>query len=216
MPLAGDCRLESIDRMDRRSLIVSGVALLAAVPALAQEPEEAPPAAAPPPPPSGARAQTYSHEEIVTRVSDFMGVTAESAGAAVERLFKDKGRPTAYLAGEEGSAAFIFGLRYGRGLLYMKDRPTQTVYWQGPSAGFDWGGNASRVFVLCYDLEYPDAIYRRFPGVEGSAYLVGGMGVNYQRADGITIAPMRAGVGLRLGANIGYLAYSRHRNLIPL
>jgi hypothetical protein len=202
--------------MDRRSLIASGLAVLAASPVLAQEPREAPPAAAPPPSPSGAPAQTYSHEEIVTRVSDFMGVTAESAGAAAERLFKDKGRPTAYIAGEEGSAAFIFGLRYGRGLMYMKDRPTQTVYWQGPSAGFDWGGNASRVFVLCYDLEYPDAIYRRFPGVEGSAYLVGGMGVNYQRADGITIAPMRAGVGLRLGANIGYLAYSRHRNLIPL
>jgi hypothetical protein len=202
--------------MDRRSLIASGLAVLAASPVLAQEPLEAPPAAAPPPPPSGAPAQTYSHEEIVTRVSDFMGVTAESAGAAAERLFKDKGRPTAYIAGEEGSAAFIFGLRYGRGLMYMKDRPNQTVYWQGPSAGFDWGGNASRVFVLCYDLEYPDAIYRRFPGVEGSAYLVGGMGVNYQRADGITIAPMRAGVGLRLGANVGYLAYSRHRNLIPL
>jgi hypothetical protein len=40
--------------------------------------------------------------------------------------------------------------------------------------------------------------------------------VNYQRAEDITLAPMRAGVGLRLGANIGYLAYSRRRNIIPL
>ena len=143
-------------------------------------------------------------------------MTAESAGAAVEKLFKENGRPTAYIAGQEGSAAFIFGLRYGKGLMYMKNRPQQSVYWQGPSAGFDFGGNASRAFVLCYNLEYPDAIYRRFPGVEGSAYLIGGLGVNYQRADGITVAPIRAGVGLRLGANVGYLAYSRHQNIIPL
>ncbi|HEY7852016.1 MAG TPA: DUF1134 domain-containing protein [Caulobacteraceae bacterium] len=195
--------------MERRTLLASGLALLAAGPALAQEPS-------PPPPPNNERAPEYSHDEIVNRVSDFLGVTAESAGAAIERLFKENGRPTAYVAGEEGSAAFVFGLRYGKGLMYMKDRPTQAVYWQGPSVGFDAGGNASRVFALCYDLEYPDAIYRRFPGVDGSAYFIGGLGVNYQRADGITIAPIRAGVGLRLGANIGYLAYSRHQNLIPL
>ena len=95
----------------------------------------------------------------------------------------------------------------------MKDRPTQEVFWQGPSVGFDFGGNASRVFTLCYNLQYPDAIFRRFPGVEGSAYFIGGLGVNYQRADDITLAPIRAGVGLRLGANIGYLAYSRKRDL---
>jgi hypothetical protein len=199
--------------MERRTLLASGLALMAAAPALAQE---APP---PPPrngPPRNGPAPEFTHDEMVDRVSDFLGVTAESAGAAVERLFKENGRPTAYIAGQEGSAAFVFGLRYGKGLMYMKDRPTQAVYWQGPSVGFDAGGNASRVFALCYNLEYPDAIYRRFPGVDGSAYLVAGLGVNYQRADGITIAPIRAGVGLRLGANVGYLAYSRHQNIIPL
>jgi hypothetical protein len=201
--------------MERRTLLASGLALMAAGPALAQD------EGAPLPPPNGqgpqnGQAQEYSHDEVVGRVSDFLGVTAESAGAAVERMFKENGRPTGYVAGQEGSAAFIFGVRYGKGLLYMKDRKAQAVYWQGPSVGFDAGGNASRVFVLCYDLEYPDAIYRRFPGVEGSAYFVGGLGVNYQRADGMTIAPIRAGVGLRLGANVGYLAYSRHQNLIPL
>ncbi|MEO8813305.1 MAG: DUF1134 domain-containing protein [Caulobacteraceae bacterium] len=197
--------------MDRRLLIASGLASLAAGPVLAQN--EPPP---PPPPPGGGPAPTYSDDEMVGRVSDFMGVTAESAGAVVERLFRQDGRPTGYIAGSEAAGAFVFGLRYGRGLLYMKDRPTQEVFWQGPTVGFDTGGNASRVFVLCYDLQYPDAIFRRFPGVEGSAYLVGGLGVNYQHADGITLAPIRAGVGLRLGASIGYLAYSRRRNLIPL
>jgi hypothetical protein len=225
--------------MDRRLLIVSGIAAAAAGPALSQQdqpptppppgfepgppPEAAPgPEGAPPPPPAAstgpgpAPAPTYSDDELVNRVSDFLGVTAESAGAAVERVFKDNGRPTGYIAGEEAAGAFVFGLRYGRGMLYMKDRPRIEVFWQGPSVGFDWGGNASRVFTLCYNLQYPDAIYRRFPGVEGSAYLIGGLGVNYQRAEDITLAPMRAGVGLRLGANIGYLAYSRRRNIIPL
>jgi len=197
--------------MDRRLLILSGLASVAAGSAVAQD-QPSPP----PPPPGQNPAPTYSDDELTTRVSDFLGVTAESAGAAVERTFKDNGRPTGYVAGEEGSAAFVFGLHYGKGLLYMKDRQPMTVYWQGPSVGFDAGGNASRVFVLCYNLQYPDAVFRRFPGVEGSAYFIGGMGVNYQRADSITLAPMRAGLGLRLGANVGYLAYSRHRNIIPL
>jgi hypothetical protein len=89
------------------------------------------------------------------------------------------------------------------------------VFWQGPSAGWDFGGNASRVFTLCYDLQVPETIFQRFPGVEGSAYLVGGLGVNYQRANGVTLAPIRAGVGLRLGANVGYLGYTRKRNVWP-
>ena len=175
-----------------------------------------------PPPPSYApnypaqgRAETYSRNEIVQGASDFLGVTAEAAGAAVERVFRDNGRPTAYIAGEEGAGAFVAGVRYGKGLLYMKNRPPQEVYWQGPSIGWDFGGNGSRSFVLCYNLHYGDMIYRRFPGVEGSAYLVGGLGVNYQRADEITLAPIRAGLGLRLGANVGYLSYSRRRRWFP-
>ncbi len=211
--------------MDRRSLIISGIAAFAATPALAQQPQQPqqpsqqPQQAAQPAQPMGGPystpAQTYTDDELVNRVSDFLGVTAESAGAAIERAFKDNGRPTGYIAGEEGSGAFAFGLRYGRGMLYMKDRKAQEIYWQGPSFGFDAGGNASRVFVLCYNLQYPDAIYHRFPGVEGSAYFIGGLGINYQRADDITLAPIRAGLGLRLGANLGYLSYSRKRHWIP-
>jgi hypothetical protein len=163
----------------------------------------------------GTPLRTYSSDEIVNATSDFLGVTAEAAGAAIERIFKENGRPTGYIAGEEASGAVSLGARYGRGLLYMKERETMEVFWQGPSIGFDVGGNASRVFTLCYNLHYPDMIFRRFPGVEGSAYVVAGLGVNYQRADGITLAPMRAGVGLRVGANIGYLGYSRERKVIP-
>ena len=193
--------------------------------------DRAPPTAAPPPaetttegPPSprmrptypaNAPAETYDRGEVVNGVSDFLGASAESAAGAIERIFKDNGRPTGYIAGEEFSAAFVGGLRYGKGLLYMKNREPMKVYWRGPSIGFDWGGNASRNFTLCYNLQYQDFIFRRFPGVEGTAYLIGGLGVNYQRADGVTLAPIRAGVGLRLGANVGYLSYGRRRNWIP-
>ena len=199
--------------MDRRLLILSAFATLAAAPALAQQPP--PPLDGPPPPPQNAPQSSYDEDEITHRVSDFFGVATESAAGVVEKSFKEQGRPTAYIAGEEASAAFIGGVRYGKGLLYMKGRPAMKVYWQGPSIGFDAGANGSRVFVLCYNLEYPDAIFRRFPGVDGSFYFIGGLGMNYQRADQITLAPIRTGLGLRLGANIGYLAYSRQRNILP-
>ena len=165
--------------------------------------------------PASGKAETYSRDEIVNNVSDFMGVTAEAAGGAVERIFQRNGSPTAYIAGEEGSGAFVAGARYGRGLLYMKGREPTQVYWRGPSVGWDFGGNASRVFTLCYMLDDPRDIFQRFPGVEGSAYFIGGLGVNYQRTDEIVLAPIRAGVGFRLGANIGYLAYSKKRNILP-
>jgi hypothetical protein len=199
--------------MDRRLLLVSGLSLMATK-ALAQD-------GGPPPPdrgplyPANTRAETYSRDEIVNSASDFFGVTAEAAGAVIEKAFRDNGRPTGYIAGEEGAAAITIGLRYGKGLLYMKNRRPQTVYWQGPSIGWDLGGNAARVFTLCYDLQDPDEIYQRFPGVEGSAYFIGGLGLNYQRADTVTLAPIRAGVGLRLGANLGYLAYTRTRHILP-
>ncbi len=222
--------------MDRRTVIVSGLATVGVASvarAQSYEPigqgrpldgpappnqtpnypvqQPAPPSA--PPPPTGA--ETYSRDEIVTSVSDFLGVTAEAAGGVIERVFQQNGRPTAYIAGEEGSGAILVGGRYGRGLLYMKDREPIEVFWQGPSIGWDFGGNASRVFTLCYNLQIPEAIYQRFPGVEGSAYFVGGLGVNYQKANDITLAPIRAGVGFRLGANVGYLAYTRKRHILP-
>ena len=227
--------------MDRRTLIVSSLVTLGAASlARAQPigaPSSLPPASpskantpAPPantmpegPPspdhnaayPASGKAETYSRDEIVNNVSDFMGVTAEAAGGAVERIFQRNGSPTAYIAGEEGSGAFVAGARYGRGLLYMKGREPVEVFWRGPSVGWDFGGNASRVFTLCYNLNDPQFIFQRYPGVEGSAYFIGGLGVNYQQTEDIVLAPIRAGVGFRLGANVGYLAYSRSRNYFP-
>lgn len=163
------------------------------------------------------RAPAYTADELVAAGSRELGIAAEAIGGAIERIFADQGdSPTAYIAGEEGSGAIGVGARYGRGALHMKDlSASQEVFWQGISIGWDVGGNASRVFTLVYGLYHPDMIYRRYPGVEGSAYLVGGLGVNYQQADGIILAPIRTGVGLRLGANVGTMAYSRQRNLLP-
>jgi len=201
--------------MDRRGLIVSGLSLIVAAKANQAFAQEAAPPERGPAGPNYPPAETYSRDELVNKVSDFFGVTAEAAGAIITRAFRDNGQPTGYISGEEGSAALTVGLRYGKGLLYMKNRQPVTVYWQGPSVGFDVGGNASRSFTLCYNLQDPDELFQRFPGVEGSGYFIAGLGLNYQRADEITLAPIRAGVGLRLGANIGYLAYTRKRHILP-
>ncbi len=165
---------------------------------------------------SGQHAETYNENELVTAISTHLGVTSESAASAVERLFKDRGRPTGYITGQEGSGAVIIGARYGQGTLWMKDGRTKKVYWQGPSVGFDGGADVSKVFTLVYGLEDPEYIYQRFPGVDGSAYLVAGMAINYQRANGVTLAPVRTGVGVRLGANVNYISMTRKRSLIPL
>ena len=204
--------------MDRRVLMASGLSLIAVATTSKALAQGAPPVPSPDHDPTYRAeplADTYSRDERVNKASDFFGVGAEAVGAVIAKAFKDNGQPTGYIAGEEGSAAITVGLRYGKGLLYMKGREPETVYWQGPSIGWDLGGNASRVFTLCYNLQRPDEIFQRFPGVEGSAYLVGGVGLNYQRSDDVTLAPIRTGLGLRLGANLGYLAYSRKRHILP-
>lgn len=162
------------------------------------------------------QAETYNENELVAAISTHLGVTSESAASAIERLFRDQGRPVGYITGEEGSGAVTIGARYGKGTLWMKDGRTEKVYWQGPSVGFDLGADASKVFTLVYGLDNPETIYRRYPGVDGSAFLIAGIAINYQRANGITLAPVRSGVGLRLGANIGYTSFTRKRSLIPL
>ena len=173
------------------------------------------------PAPASEQAQpaggTYTQNEIVNRAANFFGSTTEGLARAVERVFAEKGSPNAYITGVEGGGALVVGLRYGDGDLFMKtngERPVK-VYWQGPSVGFDVGGNASKVFVLIYNLPNTEAIYQRFPGVEGSAYVVAGVGVNYQQNGRVILAPMRTGVGVRLGANVGYLHYSKERNILP-
>jgi hypothetical protein len=170
-----------------------------------------------PAPAAPGDADTYDQREIITKATELFGATTEGLARAVERVFAEKGRPNAYITGQEGGGAFVVGLRYGSGDLYMKKTGNRAVkvYWQGPSVGFDFGGNASKVFTLIYNLPDTEAIYERFLGVEGSFYVVAGIGVNYQQSGRIILAPMRTGVGLRAGANIGYLSYSKERSIVP-
>ena len=140
---------------------------------------------------------------------------SEGLAKAIEKAFRDQGRPNAYITGEEGSGAFVVGLRYGQGTLERKSGARRSVYWNGPSIGWDVGGNASKVFMLVYHLPSEDAIFQRFPGVEGSLYFVAGFGLNYVQSGPIVLAPIRTGVGLRAGASAGYLSFTPRRSWIP-
>jgi hypothetical protein len=159
---------------------------------------------------------TFTDNEITHSASDFFGITTEAAAKAVQRVFRDQGQPDAYIKGDEGSGAVVVGLRYGEGWLIRKHHEPVKVYWKGPSIGFDVGGNASKCFTLVYNLKDEDRLYQRFPGVEGSYYFIAGIGINYLRSGGVTLAPMRTGVGLRAGVNAHYQVYSRKRDWFPL
>ena len=166
-------------------------------------------------PEAPAEAKTYTREEILAAGKTFFGGTTEGLAKAVERAFSENGEPVAYIEGEEGGGAIIAGLRYGQGYLVYKGGGRGPVFWQGPSIGWDFGGNASKVFTLVYNLKRTEQLFQRYPGVEGSLYVVAGVGLNYLRSGDVVLAPMRTGVGLRAGANVGYLHFTREPSLVP-
>lgn len=158
----------------------------------------------------------FSQDEILAKARGFFGETTEGLAEAVEKVFEDHGRPNAYIVGEEASGAIAVGVRYGEGSLVFKNGASRKLYWQGPSIGFDLGGNASKVMALVYHLNDDEQLFQRFPSVEGSFYFIAGVGVNYLQSEGIILAPMRTGVGLRVGASVGYLHFTKEHSWIPL
>ena len=166
------------------------------------------------PPEAGSRG-AYSQSEILRAGHSFFGNVSTGLASAVEWAFQKAGRPNGYILGQDAGGAIVAGLRYGEGTLHTKDVGDHRVYWQGPSVGYDFGGEGSKVMVLVYNLQDPSEIYDRFGGVEGAAYVVGGVGVQLEKAGHVTLAPIRAGVGLRLGANVGYLKYTRQPTWNP-
>jgi len=165
--------------------------------------------------PDGGRA-TYSQNEVVDAGHRFFGSLSTGLAKAIQWAFKKSGRPNGYILGEDAGGAFIAGLRYGEGKLYTKNHGVRRVFWQGPSVGYDFGGDGNRTMTLVYNLRSPRDIFGRFGGVQGSAYLVGGASVQFLRGGrDVTLAPIRTGVGLRLGANIGYLKYTRRPTWNP-
>jgi len=162
-----------------------------------------------------AGGETFDQDSVLKDAEKFFGKSTEGLAKVIEKAFKDHGQPNGYIKGEEASGAITVGLRYGDGTLVMKSGASRKVYWQGPSIGFDFGGNVSKVFVLVYHLPNASRIFQRFPAVDGSFYYVGGVGINYQQRDDIILAPIRLGVGLRAGASIGYMHYTPKKTYNP-
>jgi len=168
-----------------------------------------PPAAYPQPQPQRpAGPDTFEPGELVSAGHKFFGNVSRGLASVIERAVSQWGLPNGYVLGEEGSSAFVAGLRYGEGTLYTKNAGDLRVYWQGPSVGFDWGGDGARTMTLVYNLPATNAIYQRFVGIDGSAYIVGGFGMTALTANNIVLVPIRSGIGLRLGANVGYLKFT--------
>jgi hypothetical protein len=183
-------------------------------PALSQvQPVQNQPGQAPPPPQN--RPGTFSPGELVSEGHRFFGTVSRGLAEVVEKAVGRWGQPNGYILGQEGSGAFVVGLRYGDGKLYTKNAGDRRVFWEGPSIGFDTGGEGARTMMLVYNLPSTDAIYQRFPGIDGSAYFVGGFGMTALGDGNIVVVPIRSGVGLRLGANVGYLKFTPNATWNP-
>jgi hypothetical protein len=183
----------------RFAAIAGLVVCLGAAPGLAQTDS---------PPPQGPPANQYSSNEVIDAGHHFFGGISRGLASVVEKAVSQWGLPNGYILGEEASGAFIGGLRYGDGTLYTKNAGDVRVFWQGPSLGFDAGADGARTMMLIYNLPRTAAIFDRFGGVAGSAYFVGGFGMTALAANNIVVVPIRSGLGLRLGANVGYLKFT--------
>ena len=157
----------------------------------------------------------YQRDDVLGAAEDVFGKGAEGLAGLIEKILKDQGEPNAYIAGREASGALIVGLRYGSGTLNHKVEGQREVYWTGPSVGFDVGGNASKVFVLVYNLYDSQDLYKRYPAVEGTAYVVGGFTATYLRRGNVVLIPIRLGVGWRLGINAGYMKFTEKSRILP-
>jgi hypothetical protein len=213
--------MRAVTRSVALALILLG---LASAPLLAQAnpPQGNPPRASPPPPsaPPVAQPQSpeyqaqqaqgphYSSNEIVDAGHRFFGTISRGLAQIVEKAGSQFGLPNGYVLGQEAGGAVVAGVRYGEGILYTKNAGDLRVFWQGPSVGFDFGGEGARTMMLVYNLPATDAIYQRFAGIDGSAYFVGGLGMTALTMNNIVVVPIRTGVGMRLGANVGYLKFT--------
>src|SRR5215468_10312262 len=197
----------TMQTMIRTTLLVLALVPWGTESALAQAyppPASSPPLASNPPSQSGQ----YSSNEVIDAGYRFFGTISHGLAEIVEKAGSQWGLPNGYVLGQEAGGAVVAGLRYGEGILYTKNAGDLRVFWQGPSLGWDFGGEGARTMMLIYSLPATGAIYQRFAGIDGSAYFVGGLGMTALTADGIVMVPIRTGVGLRLGANVGYVKFT--------
>lgn len=188
---------------------------MAPEPPVAPGPPPGPPPGAPPqlsepagPPPGPRYDKQFSPSELIDAGGRFFGSVSRGLAMIVQKASSQWGLPNGYILGEEAGGAFVGGLRYGDGTLYTKNAGDRRVFWQGPTIGFDAGADGARTMMLVYNLPRTDAIFDRFAGIDGSAYFVGGLGMTALAASGVVLVPIRSGIGLRLGANVGYLKFT--------
>lgn len=158
---------------------------------------------------------TYGEDDLIGAAEGVFGRGAEGLAGLIEDLLREQGEPNGYIVGREGGGAFVFGVRYGSGVLHHKVEGEQQVYWTGPSLGFDAGANAGNTFVLVYNLYDTEDLFRRYPAGEGQAYFVGGLHASYMRRGDVVLIPIRVGAGLRLGVNAGYMRFSKKQRWLP-
>jgi hypothetical protein len=156
----------------------------------------------------GANPNSFSAVELVDSGHQFFGTVSRGLALTIQEAVKRWGEPNGYILGQEASGAIVGGVRYGEGKLYTRNAGQRPVYWQGPSVGFDFGGEGARTMMLVYNMPSTNALYRRFAGIDGSAYFIGGFGMTAAVADEMIVVPIRAGVGARLGINVGYLKFT--------
>ena len=182
----------------------------------AAAPAQAPADSVPPSAPATTQAaDTYAREDLIGAAEGVFGRGAEGLAGIIENILKEQGQPNAYIAGREASGAFVLGVRYGSGVIHHKVEGQRPVFWTGPSVGFDVGGDATKVFVLVYNLYDSQELYRRFPAGEGRVYFVGGFSATYLRRGDVVLIPVRLGVGWRLGANVGYMKFTEKSDWLP-
>ena len=195
----------------RRIVVAALLGLIAAAPAMADT------VPTPPKPlgSSNSEPQAFKTEDLVKSGHKFFGNVSEGLASVIEAAVKRWGQPNGYILGQEASGAFFGGLRYGEGTLYTKNAGDRPVFWQGPSVGFDVGGEGARTMMLVYNLPSTASIYRRFGGIDGSAYFIGGFSATAVMSDNIVVVPISSGVGARLGFNFGYLKFTEQATWNP-
>ena len=164
---------------------------------------------------AAAQGDTYKQDDLIGAAEGVFGKGAEGLARMIEDVLSKQGEPNGYIVGREAGGAFVLGARYGSGTLFHKIEGQMPVYWTGPSIGFDVGANAGSTFVLVYNLYDTDELYERYPAGEGNAYLVGGFTASYLRKGNVVLIPIRAGAGLRLGVNAGYMKFSQKQRWLP-
>lgn len=163
----------------------------------------------------GSISDTYSGDELVATGGEFFGSVAQGLASLVERAVSQFGLPNAYILGEEAGGAIFAGARYGEGTMYTRNQGEHGLFWQGPTVGLDFGGDGSKVMMLVYNLNSVSDVYGRYPGVDGSAYVIGGLGMTVIKYGDVVMVPIRSGVGARLGVNVGYLKFTQEPTWNP-